>query len=500
MSEFRVFLTILTVFGVLLPFLAVQGFAAHEALDMLFDSTDGDVGLYFKRINGPVGVDYRASEPFEPASAIKVLIHVHIMRQVQVNPAVNLFDLIPWFGDVTKYTGLNYNPGGSDCYSDNTVVESDTLKQSLRYMMENSDNALTQALRDYFGDASINATRTMLGMYDTVLDHSIGCGGEAVSNHNQLTLADVGKLHEEVATGFLGPIVRADFYDLMINNGAPENFDEIVNEEAAKQGKIQLADDFRNAISFAWKGGSYGLAVGQYRSIAGWIKFPFDFGSSYREYVFGAFVDGASTLDEMSTGEDLSIGAVASEMMREMIRGALWTWKVGGILAPDLGGGIDSLKAYLVDLSPTIPLYGQINSAIGSLEDAGNELRRPVPDMMTVMGHFRDAVGNFDYAVANGMLDIERGYREAKMITGLARTRALNIIGVALATGNNRDFTNIMGMADTAIQSGDRFLNFPTTSFPGNFYTALDNYEDAIAYAESTIPVRRIVDEPKRPL
>jgi hypothetical protein len=468
-------------------FLSTPALASQAALDMLLDNTDGDVGLYFKRINGPVGVFYNADEVFEPASAIKVLIHVHAMLQVQNDPGINLLTLIPWLGDAGKYDGMgNYNPGGNDCYSNNSVDETDTLKQALKYMMENSDNALTQALRDFFGDVNIDATRIALGMNDTLLDHSIGCGGPAVTNHNRLTLVDAGKLHEQVANGLLSPVVRQDFYEVMIDQTPPTNLDAIINEEAAKQGKIQLADDFRNMVSFAYKGGSYGLSDGSYRAIAGWIKIPFSEGNSYREYVFGAFVDGASTLDKQNTGTNLVIGAVASEMLRNLIRGALWTWKPFGLKAPDIGGTIDKLKAFAKDTSPT-PLLDQLLAAIASLEKAGRELDKPLPNLPLIMRYIRGAVGNMDFAVANGMLDLEEGHRQGRMIAELARNRAMEAMGLALATGNGRDLADVFTMAEEAVDAGDRFASMPMRAFPGNLYDALDRYDEALILAESTL-------------
>ncbi len=290
---------------------------------MLRAGTDGASGLYLKRINGPVLASLQATRAFEPASAIKVLIHVHAMLQVQ-NGNVTLQTQVPWKGDPSKYNALgNYMCGGNDCYSDNTVDESDALEDALRLMMECSDNALTQALRDFFGDAHINATRQMLGMTNTRLRHSIGCGQEAVNNPNRLTLVDVGRLHEKVATGLLTPTNRETFYDLMLNGLFPK-MDDIIAEEAVALGLSKEDEDaFRSEVDIAYKGGSYGLPNGKsYRSVAGWVQLPFiSNGSlSHRQYVFGIFIDRATTIN-------INVRDAASELLRDEIRAALETFK-----------------------------------------------------------------------------------------------------------------------------------------------------------------------------
>ncbi|MBI4201559.1 MAG: serine hydrolase [Chloroflexi bacterium] len=114
-------------------------------------STGGTVGLYLKEVNGPVIAAHNESFVFEPASTIKALIHFHAMRQVQDGAmidgdVVTLDRLIPWFMDQT-----------GSC-PDLTTQGFDTLQNGLTAMMVPSDNRWTQAMRDFFGDANINAT------------------------------------------------------------------------------------------------------------------------------------------------------------------------------------------------------------------------------------------------------------------------------------------------------------------------------------------------------
>ncbi|MGH9991615.1 MAG: serine hydrolase, partial [Nitrososphaera sp.] len=143
------------------------------------NSEGGTVGLYLKEVNGSVLAAYNEGFIFEPASAIKALIHFHAMRQVQDGAVINsevvtLSTQIPWFSD-----------GGPDDCPSLTGPASDTLSNGLAAMMGPSDNRWTQAMRDFFGDANIDATRQQFGMTDSALLHMIGCGGPPP---NQLTL------------------------------------------------------------------------------------------------------------------------------------------------------------------------------------------------------------------------------------------------------------------------------------------------------------------------
>ncbi|MGI0014013.1 MAG: hypothetical protein ACREBU_11310, partial [Nitrososphaera sp.] len=53
------------------------------------NSEGGTVGLYLKEVNGSVLAAYNEGFIFEPASAIKALIHFHAMRQVQDGAVIN---------------------------------------------------------------------------------------------------------------------------------------------------------------------------------------------------------------------------------------------------------------------------------------------------------------------------------------------------------------------------------------------------------------------------
>ncbi len=304
---------------------------AADPDDLLADNTDGNYGYYLKEVGGPVLANLNEGDIFEPASSIKVIIHLHGMLEVEAGNRT-LGESVPWLANPGKFDGMgNYICGGNDCYATNTIPMSDTYQESLRLMMECSDNALTQALRDLLGDANILDTAynvVGLNMTKTQLNHSIGCGAEAAADHNRFNLVDIGVLHEYVAlSGALNPNNRQTFYDLMVNS---RFFDTVIAQEAALLGMTDTQiGDYRSLVEVATKGGSYGLSDGLYRSIGGWARLPFPCENTEVEYVFGAFIDGATTLDLMNTGNNLSIGTVMAEVMRDEIAASLESFYCG---------------------------------------------------------------------------------------------------------------------------------------------------------------------------
>jgi hypothetical protein len=275
------------------------------------NSVGGTVGLYLKEVDGPVLAGYNEGFVFEPASSIKALIHFHAMRQVQDGAIINgdtvtLSTQVPWFTDQTA--------GGCPLQ---TGPASDTLQNGLVAMMNPSDNRWTQALRDFFGDANIDATRQAFSMADTALLSIIGCGG------NQMTLVDAGNMYETVATGYLDPSTRATAYNLMINPTG--RLDAIIDTEAIGLGlSSDGLNDFKNIRFAAEKAGSSSDGVLQYRIVAGWTLLPFKDETCNvvnREYVYGTFIHGADSVTDAPAAWTIS-----GELFREQIRSALETW------------------------------------------------------------------------------------------------------------------------------------------------------------------------------
>ena len=301
---------------------------------LLVNATDGDVGLYLKKVNGPVLASLHETMDFEPASTIKILLHLHAMRQVEngakvQGKVVSLATPIPWFMNYTK-DGKGKN---TSCPSD-TGLATETLANALQQMMQNSDNRRAQAVRTYFGQTNINATAKALGMTHTSYNHRDGCGGGAdgaVADPNHLTLVDAGILYEGVAKGtFIND--RKAFFSLM----AGKNYDfstiwqgmqKIVNEEAPAGMTAAKRQSFLDQMDTRYKGGGYSLSTGEHQSIAGWAKIPFRNarvigGVAFHEYVFGFFISKASDLLKTNNAST----AVRAELFREEIRESLKSW------------------------------------------------------------------------------------------------------------------------------------------------------------------------------
>lgn len=314
---------LLSLFAIVALSPAVYADAGDDALAILLENTDGPpatyaVGLYLKEVGGPVLEQFNQSFVFEPASTIKVLHHVHAMLQVEAGN-IALTDLIDTFTGSPDLPDCNFDcPNPCPVDVDPFQIQ---LQTALQQMMEQSHNTRTQAVRVWFGEANINATAQSLGMADSLIQHRIGCGGDAVARHNRLTLVDAGRLYEAVAANNILPNNRTTFYNLMSQS---RFFDTVIDQEAASLGlTASEISDFKSQVAVAWKGGSYGLSDGQYRTLAGWVRFPFKCEGISREYVYGNFVNAADNLDTQGTGTNISVFNVGAALLRDVIVAAL---------------------------------------------------------------------------------------------------------------------------------------------------------------------------------
>jgi hypothetical protein len=325
--------------------------------------TDGQVGLWMERINGGNIANLNGDTQFEPASTMKTLHHVHAMRRIYLN-ATTLGTMINVF--------TNYSSTNSSCPVDTGAI-SQQLQTVLQLMMENSDNARTQAVTAYFGQGNINNTASALGMASTSLNHRIGCGADAVANPNRITLRDLHTLHEQVANGYLGSY-RDNFYSLMLDSVNDLSIASVINTEGALLGLPSATiASFRNFTQVAHKGGSYGLSNGgplyYDRAEFGWISLPFISNDvvTPREYSFGAFVNNAS----VDSGASAAIYTQAiPELLRPTIRSALQSWTNSLAGVQSFGTGCGSPVAYsqtvtgLPRIGTTVTYRG--NSGFGS--------------------------------------------------------------------------------------------------------------------------------------
>jgi len=340
-SKLFLFLAVIGLFtgGIAAPAFADEPTDRVKAILEDNSSDDDDtrtVGLYLKEVNGSVLADHNESFIFEPASTIKVTHHLQAMLNVQNDqpPGFSLTTSINFFQDSVDGNGPivdNPNTPGderaSGCPVDTTLASA-SLDTGLRAMMVPSDNRWTQAFRVLLGENNINDMMQDLGMTDSLIQHRIGCGNDAVPandppNHNQLTLVDAGKLYEAVSNGFLIPPTRDDFYEIMLQDTT--RFETVIDQEVFGLGlSSDGLDDFKDQRDAALKAGSYSLRDGLYRTVAGWAELPFKDSNCnvvLQEYVFGAFINAASAI-----GPQDDIRTQGIELFREEIRAALESW------------------------------------------------------------------------------------------------------------------------------------------------------------------------------
>ncbi|MCC6669979.1 MAG: serine hydrolase [Planctomycetes bacterium] len=283
--------------------------------ELMRDATDGVVGVYLKQVGGGVRASLLGDWSFEPASMLKTLHHVHAMRRVSQGQ----LSLDAVWNVATSTNG--------SCPTGGAPFVNETVRDVLRQMMENSSNTRTMRVTNQYGMAALNQTAQALGMTGTALNHHIGCGGPVA---NELTLVDLGRLHEEVAQGYLG-VQRQNFYDLMLNSlgGYPASgtlkLDDLIDAEAAALNlPAGMVATFKANCELAYKGGSYTVDGKQYRSIGGYVSLPVVvLGQvSSRNFVTGAFAHGASDGGQASA----AVGVGAIEVLRDEVRAALQTW------------------------------------------------------------------------------------------------------------------------------------------------------------------------------
>ena len=243
---------------------------------------DGYFGFELKPVGSAASTALRSTTAYEPASALKVLYHLYAMRAIAAGTAF----------DTTQVTYMmTYN---GSCPVSNPATT--TLKNAMTLMMQNSDNAMTKAVADYFGRANIQAYANSIGLTSTQINHDIGCGTPA----NRTSLADLTKIYEGVQNGtLLDPNYKATFYARMLNQNNYSPFRTYIcnlsQQEAVKLGKSSsTASAFCNAITWAAKGGDYSVNGYEYHGGLADYGMPIMSGgviSSFKHYIWGEYDD-----------------------------------------------------------------------------------------------------------------------------------------------------------------------------------------------------------------
>ena len=314
--------------------------------DAMFGTVGGTGGFYLKSVGGPVLLDSNETYVHDPASAIKVLGHLHAMREVQAGRD----DLFSSFTSYRYPSSINSGGNASSpslCPASEDEVqanrETDSLQFALAKMMQISDNRATRGVVLRYGLPALNSLAASLGMSQTRWDQDlVGCGYEG-GKRNALTPVDIGKLYEAVSAGrALDAKHTGEFWKLMtaqpVRRG--DHLLEIVLEEAQKLGKPAAAGPVVDRLVRRWKGGSYNICGDVLcvthtviREMDGVVSIPFNVNGAVqmRDFVFSSFIADAQAVcleypcpaaDEIQSAMFLG----ADELLRTVIRSALRTW------------------------------------------------------------------------------------------------------------------------------------------------------------------------------
>jgi hypothetical protein len=325
----------------------------------------GQWGFYAKRVGGQQLIGLNHDTRFEPASMIKILHAVHMLRDVQNNaPTINTN--VTWYAHPNypaRYpSDFGYDDKGLTVHDKNVCAYSETgtlltgrtysdpMGTLLQQMMVYSDNRTTDAVVRRYGFDALNQTRTLAGMTNSDLNHRIGCQNAASPQpweDNWLTLVDAGKMYEGIQNGtLLDSTHREMLYDRMWGWDSPSGqLRTMILKEAAAAGLTAAQQTaFADRIHRRAKGGSYGFCLNdactQLRNISTdggvvWVPVKGRGGLIVdRAYVHGRFMDTHDTYTCMSSDySDVCQPALSAftqkldlEVFRTIVRDALKTY------------------------------------------------------------------------------------------------------------------------------------------------------------------------------
>lgn len=302
-----------------------------ELRALLAKSHQGGLGgFYLKHINGSVLYGYNQSVAFDPASAIKALVHAHALRGVEARAFIN-GQPITLMSTVPAPLGVgSLGSSHASCPFDETNSPEDSLPlplgKALESMMKRSRNAPTEAIRRYFGAANVDITAAQLQMMDTQYLGAVGC------TRNYTTLIDLGRLYECAASGFLHAASWSTFVHLAANTPIYE-IDRTITTAAATIPNCppDFLGRFRRRILNVSKSGAGGGEQGQCRTVAGYIALPqwHDGRIILQEFVYGCFVDLATSIkpDPENPSSEFNLNRVVAETLRHEVESAVISFR-----------------------------------------------------------------------------------------------------------------------------------------------------------------------------
>jgi hypothetical protein len=175
-------------------FLVLAATGAHadqtSRMAQLLAGTDGTTGFYAKQVGGAVTGKLREGFQYDPASSIKIVVAVAVLKKVDAG-LVNLdTTTAPYFPEGT--------PLGSSCPQNLGAPQNLSIGSLLRMMLVDSNNLATRTLVDFLGGVSaINQAAQSFGMPSTFMDGYPGC------QRNRMTQLDAARLYEGLGAGTL---------------------------------------------------------------------------------------------------------------------------------------------------------------------------------------------------------------------------------------------------------------------------------------------------------
>lgn len=305
-------------------------------------------GFLLRPLNGNPQTALQATTPFEPASAIKAVHNLSVLRKVKsAQDSLSANNFIYYRYPSSGQTVGNECPDPAKETTANR--QTSTVDAGRRLMMGNSDNRTTRGVTLRYGLPYIQQSASVAGMSATTIDQDrIGCG-YVNAKRNQTTLADLAKLYDGVQSGSLldaGPL-RSAFFSGMNGDTFNSSSDleirvqNIITAEAQALGKsTAVATAVRNGARWYYKPGGYGINCDQpltpctsgYESIgtiAGVLSLPFKVNGNVvtRSYLWGTYIEGLNTAcsgcpSYPTAAEEM----LRAELLRPVIRAALRTY------------------------------------------------------------------------------------------------------------------------------------------------------------------------------
>ncbi len=311
--------------------------------DAMVGTVGGTAGFLLKQVGGPVLLADDETYVHDPASAIKVLAHLHAARQAAAGRE-NAFDSMVAYRYPSSSGGDPSSPNLCPNPADETPTNREVVAISagLARMMQASDNRMTRAAVLRYGLDPLNGLARELKMGDTRWDQDlVGCGYQD-GKRNALTSVDIARLYESVSLGqAISGDARTRFWSLMtaqpVRRG--DHLLEIIQEEARAIGKPAAAGPVAERLVRRWKGGAYNICravcVVQelIREMDGLASIPFrvDGRVVMRDFAFSSYVADATAVCAAAPCAaalelEASMFLTADELLRTVIRDAIKTF------------------------------------------------------------------------------------------------------------------------------------------------------------------------------